>query len=93
MTKLLLKSKSNLVIVLYILRVNSINVARIGPGDPGHPNRNANNDKNVTKKSYCFFNFFKHFSRTTVSNNNIDDQGALALSIQFLPTNLNVQPG
>ena len=30
------------------------------------------------------------FSRTIVVNNNIDDQGARASSIQILPTNLNV---
>ena len=37
--------------------------------------------------------FFYHFFSTTVINNNIDDEGERALSIQFLPTNLNVQPG
>ena len=37
-TKLLLEIKSNLVTELYLLRVNSINVAKMEPGGPGHLN-------------------------------------------------------
>ena len=60
----------------------------------GGPNWNATNDKNVTKKpivsEVSAFRIFyvQQYTRTTVVNNDIDDHGARAPSIQFLPTNL-----
>ena len=64
---------------------------------PSPPKWNATNDKNVTNKpiassASAFFSIFRvqQYTRKTVINNNIDNQGARVPSIQFLLTNLYV---
>ena len=64
----------------------SIGVAKGGRGSlPLPPNQNFTNDKNVTKKSIVFSVSvsFQHFSLTTVTNNNVEDQGC-----RVLPTSI-----
>ena len=72
----------------------SIGVSRRGQG-ARPPNWNFTDNKNVTKKlivSSVSVSFW-HFSLTTVTNNNLKNRGPGPPSIQFLPANLNVQPG
>ena len=72
-------------------RSHTIGVAR-GGGGPPLPNQNATNDKNVKKILFLHFQLLLASSRTTIIYSNIDNQRVRVPSIQFLPTNLIVQP-
>ena len=61
----------------------------------GLPYWNATNDKMWQIRRFFSFSFFSHlrlqqYTRSTVINNNIDDQGTRASPNQFLPANLNL---